>query len=678
MARSIDLTRQSSPPPELEEIREFAQEAETQQKHLRKQWDDLRDLRSQTNSIPIPKRMEDQTFPVHSHWVEDTLRRIDAHLGTNLPTAEVPTEDETKEAQEQSSKIEKWVNGCLEMTDSASAPLRYPRMVMGHAAGYGIGILKSVYDPTAWRGEPTSKRMPGASDDDVRTASELYHKTRLPIKAVAVDPRTWWGFRPDGVLTDTVEMTQRSVQQITRRYRVQLDDVVDPKTLGATYADTDHVPTNQRVVECVEHYNETWRTFVANNKIVYRKRHSMGRPPYFPFYGLVNAMADPGRQMEPILRPYVGLVQLWEQLATMWLAWVHRSAYAMGVLEGPQGAPALEITSAAEGEQQRGPATLDWDPGGILVADPGWKLNFQTAPPVSSDVVKFMQMLESILQSVIPNVLRGIGESGQPAWAIRQLAQAAKMVYTPVIGNASIAYEEMFRFWLDLCEFTIKDRVYVWRTLEGQKRREYVSLGPEDIRGYRAITARMEPVLPDTLIADGQFGLQQVEAGAIDMNTHREQFLHIPDPERIERKVMLERLKYDPQSPLYQWMAAEAIKAAGVIRESKGPPPDAVNGLPLPPGLEEMLAEQAAMAGQMPTSAPGLPGGPGGPGGPMAPEPGLGLPLQQAPLQAPGVQVGQMAPLPNAGVPGEGLASGMPGGRAAGVARPLPALPGGV
>jgi hypothetical protein len=500
--------------------------------------------------------------------------------------------------------------------------------------------------------------------DDSR---EEFKKGKFPFAWQAVDPRGWWGWYSEGRLTECVEVSERTIGDIMGAYPVAYDGTTGklvPANISEPYAPHGAPSNSYRERRTfIEHWDDTWVTYCLDDGTVLKQfKHGYGKPPYFPFYGLSNASADPGMEMESVVEHIVDMVKLYDNLLTMWQNWAYISAYPMAFLSGPESSqfPFMDAPPDGVAEGQKGPE-LEIVPGKITLLPPGYKAEWFVPPPIGQDVVRVSEVLKGFIEEVIPNVMKGLGAADQAGYAINQLIVAARMVYDPITDNAALALQQAMQFVWGLIEHKVGEKVYVWgqNPEDATRGNQWLGLGPDDIYRYYAVTCNIESLLPSNLIAEGQFGLMQQQGGAIPMRFHLERFLRVPNPEDLQDELWVEKEINDPSSPLYAWMRNRALKKAemlDLIEEAQRA--EALAQVPLPTGIGQRMGE-----GGMP---PGQPVGMPGPQG-QAPMPGMGMPLTP------------QAPMPSGGMPEPGP-TGFGPGRAPGVERQptTQGLPGGM
>jgi len=170
----------------------------------------------------------------------------------------------------------------------------------------------------------------------------------------------------------------------------------------------------------------------------------------------------------------------------------------------------------------------------------------------------------------------------------------------------------------DVIEYQVKQRVYVWS--QAGKGSAWLSIGPDDLQGYRQFRVKIMPLLPTDTYAKSSQAINELGAGIIDKRTAREN-IGYEQPDEIEQRIWVDKIKELPQ--VQTWLMTQALEKAGL---ELGPSPEEMQAaLPMMPA-----AAQAAMGGAPPGAMPGAPGAmPGAMPGPG--QPGLGA--QPPPMQ---------------------------------------------
>ena len=669
------MTKKGPSPPSVRHIQRLRDEANSQGKTQRARWDHIADVRRGQHALSIPDGFKKTTKEVKIRIIADTIRRLVSSLSINMPTIAVTPAGPGRVAQENATLREKWSTGLLEELDCARLPFRPFRGSMDHGVSFGLAVWKLVYTPYTWHDYPTARVMFGKGigrldkneTESLGDAREMYKQGRIPLAWQSVDPRTWWGFMTEGGLRESVEVTKRTIASIEGDYGVAYDlnlGKFNPEQVSPPYVQQ-HEPSSstEEQREFIEHWDRDWVTYMVDDVVLKQFQHGYRRVPYFPFFGLSNSTEMLWKQAESVVEQMVDKETELDELLTMKHNWAHLAAYPMGTIEGPQGTPGLAAKVGPDGKAhgQLMPE-IGFKAGVFKGMPPGWKMGWIVPPNVGQDLSEMIQFLVGELKEAVPNVLKGMGGPEQAGYAINQLMTAARQVYDPIRDNASLAIQEMIKFVWWLLEHKIKEKIYILGDAptkgRGKPQKKWLGLGPKDIFGYYQCTARIVPLLPSNRIAEGSFFMQQWQGGGIPRRMYLEEGMHIPNPEEVMEERVVEDMVYSGQGPLFDAMVKRALERShelDVIEEAERKA--RLAAMPLPPGVEEMLAQEQGLPGEG-AAMPGVPAPEN-----LAAEPGLNMPLEGA---MPG-----MAPM--GGPP-------PPGGRPAGVERQPSTLmlPGGI
>ncbi len=666
MATAIRRERRRAQAPSAEYLQALKQEADAQSQTVRRRWEQIRAVRNGEYEIDIPPAYRKWTKHIRTRRVGDIISRVVATVTHGFPTVSVPPAGPTNKAQTESTTREKFANAVLQDLDSSNPPERTFIAALDHAVTYGLGVWKFLYAAEDWWDMPTARksykkgvlRLTEDEEKGLDAKRDEYKRGRLPFRWQAVNPFTVWPFYHGGRLSEVLEVTQRTVADVLRRYKVRYDaqtDALQPDEIGEPQEDLTAVSTNQRTVTFIEHWDETYVSYMADNLIVAQWPHGYGRVPYFPFYGRSNYSKPTGQRGESVVEHAVDLEQALDLFLTLKSNWAYMTAMCMLILRPDANSPFWQTAGPEEEGSKQAPEPIQFQPGVATTLPPGWTLEAFTPPPVGKDLNDSIQYFTTMLADIIPQVLRGIASgTDQPGYAINQLLTAAKLVFDPVTDNAAEALMDMVSFLFWLVEHKARTKVYVLAedSTSGASQRQWIGLSPDDINGYYANVVNVKSLLPSNAIAEGQFGLSLWQANAIDHATFLEKFAHFENPEEIIQRVLVD--EYRNSEPIKAWITAKALEFAGMDEEIQQAQEEAaLAGVNLPPGIVERLA-----TGQPPGAEGGLPGQP-----PLAPMPGQGMPLTPPEPTAPST-----------------LGGGMPGGRAAGMGiQPnTQGLPGGI
>jgi hypothetical protein len=281
--------------------------------------------------------------------------------------------------------------------------------------------------------------------------------------------------------------------------------------------------------------------------------------------------------------------------------------------------------------------------GEVTLLAPGEQFLPLATASLGQDFYQLLKLIMDMVNAIgLSDVLYG-RSTGDSGYAISQLIAAARMKLKPIIVHGESGINEALSIISDIIEYQIKQKVYIF---SGEGKQGWLSIGPDDLKGYRQFRCAVNPLLPTDTYAKSSQAINEVAAGIIDKNTAREN-IGYDQPDEIERRILVDKIKELPQ--VQNWLMQKALEKAGL---DLGPSEDEIKAsIPLMP-----MAAQGAMGGGAPQmGAPGM-GAPPGPGtmpGPMGQGPGAGgVPGPAGPL-------GGEAPIPQGMTPPGELAPPM-------------------
>lgn len=626
-----------SDPIELSELKERLQHDWRERDAL---IEEMRRLRFMEVQPEVPANMEPEIVqtPVGHQIVE----RMTGALTANPIGIHVPPADETQKAREQSSTMERFLAPAVDVLQKQADMDVVDRFIESLVAD-GHGCLRMLYAPQLWRGYP--RKSKDEDDAEYNKRSELWKKGRnLPIAWNWIDPLTvyplWGEFGLHGIL----ELGERDLLTLNPdKWNVQKPDLEHLSRLNRRKGNS---------VEFAQWWTPETLTYYVEGEVVHHQKHKYGTPPYVYAFGLGAASTDTRYMgmscLWPIrhLLPY--LDRLLSQKATAIRMWCWPT-----VVFRQTGLQAL--VSSGEGEIPL--REVEIAPGGTVTIHQDEEITFLTwqgsGPEINDHLATVMNMIE---RAGLADAMYGQSK-GDSGYALNQLIAAARMRFKPIIAHAERALELQMQTLCDIIEHQCKQRLYVYP----HKTKGWVSLGPDDLRGYRNIRVTLSPVMPTDTYARSSQAINEVNAGLRSRESAME-MIDIPQPDEEMRKILLDKWKADPK--VQEWLTQQAIEKAGIML-SKG---DMTMGqiqkqMPnLPPGLQGAIQNRlnaAAPPGRT-TQDLGMAGGPPGmpPGGP----PGMpqGMPAGGPPGMAQGMAGAQGMPAPGGGPPG-GMGPGAPG-----------------
>lgn len=579
-------------------IREMKSDRELHFAALHKQIRACRSLRYFEHDVDIPDAYKTTTKKVYQPLVPDVLLRVVAALTDKDPIIRVPPSGQTETAQNRSSLMERFTSAMLRRLQE-EANRRVLDMGIDSACGSGMGVWKSLYQSEAWDGEPRRRRKQGKeliepeNDGDEPTYKRYweyedaggYNERREDWRKSAPMPITWHDLDPlcylpvmhGNKVEEVLEVTQRRLIPAMKAFGVRRrdDGKFEKLRVGESFPESE--ANSARVVTCIEHWDSTHVTYVLDNEIVDQVKHGYPELPYFHFAGFSTSGPKPEHQYQSIIENFRHLVPHYDRLLTMTMSWAFLSAWPYLVAD--PGADLGQVDGLAP------PVSIAGiQPGAILSG-----VKVMELPGVNKSLEMVLQMFQSFIdRSSIAAVMYGQGAGISSGYMARELLTAAQMVYRPIIKEAMSALVRLVRFWWKVIELKHKTGLYVWGDSSTQGARDWLKLSPEDINGYYAVEAEMEPLLPSDEVIQGQYASAMVQGGLWSRRRGMEH-VGVEDPEGENRQILVERFRDHPE--VQNKLILDAAQAAGLYEPQPPTPPPpqgpmlyGPNGEPLPIG----------------------------------------------------------------------------------------------
>lgn len=630
---------------------------------------EMRALRYQEGRVDIPSQYRGTTKEVRLPLLADQVDLMSAIIDDSPRVIHVDPVQEGPAAQRNASLRERWAEAVVSQVEQE---LNRPvlSMLSENMCGDGLAVLKVVYRPDHWTTIPDSEELFGKQADSLEpdevkklkdSRKDAQRGARLPFSWVDVDPLSYMPiYGPTGEVEAVIELTERPIRAVLATYNrmlaykkirgkwsfiplVALGEAEPPSGSDAQY-DT------RQTVEVWEYWDRQCSiTFVEDVPVRYAE-HGTGAVPYFEAYAKPNSSRDPERRSRPGSYKQKWLVELLNRFWTMMGNVGYLYCYPTPVTETPLDA---NIPLGADGR----PPHIEWEVGKHITLMAGQKLLFVTPPAehmaLMGDLIQ--QALRLFDQSSgLGPAIRGVGGADQPGYALQQLIGASLLSLKPAIKQRDWMLARALAYTWRLIEKRIGEPVPVWGTNPNadQGGKQWLELGPDDIKGYYKIEVESKPLMGQLRISLGAFGASMVKARMMSRGRAMSELLGIEQPDdEMDDIAIDELLETDPI--LKKQVFEAAMKRAGLM------PPNAPPGTP--PNLPGMGGPPMMPPLGMGAGGPPLPGGMP----PMPPAgPGVGLPLQPPTPPMPGPSAGQM----------EGMGLGMPG-RPAGGDRMAPAQP---
>ncbi len=297
------------------------------------------------------------------------------------------------------------------------------------------------------------------------------------------------------------------------------------------------------------------------------------------------------------------------------------------------------------------PQPLDYTPGttNFLLydrerVDP---LNLSPRPTETGPLID--SLLDDTQKGSLPSILWGQGGS-ESGWNTSILTDAARDQLSPVVDAMQTTFEIINEYTLRLIRDLHDGPIGFWITDENGKKRGGVTIDAEDIEQIGILTqVTYRDISPKDRASMAQVAAMLVDKKLISMETAREEYLLLDNPERENQRVLMDLIYQDKD--LIQKGLVPAALARGNPDIFQFFMAEKQKELMAPPGAGE--GEGGQPPGQPPGLPPGMPQQMGPPGLPPNVVPPIMQPGANPLMQSIGSAIG--------GAGGLGLPPGIPG-----------------
>lgn len=579
--------------------------------------EEMRELRFMLHGIDAPEAVQPEK--VRMPKADEIVGAMVGVLTTDPFSITVPPASEKAASQEQSSLMETWAMAALhqlEMQADTDVVAKFVETLIAD----GHGCMRMLHAPQLWKGAPRRKRKKGKpqeTDEEYNERTEDWKRGQsLPIVWTWCDPLTIYPLWGEFGLEAVLEEDTRDVLTLDTRHWDE--GAPELGELSKAHRGTGGVKFQQL-------WTRDKLVYAVEGKIVRSTTHRYGTPPYAYATGLGAATSDPkykGYSVYWVIRhliPYLDRLLSQKGTYIRMRSWPSIVFKSTGSIITDDGTPVLRNVKIAPGES--------------INLYPDEEISFLDWKGTGPDADEMIQLVMASIDRVgVSSVMQGqsMGDSG---YAINQLIAAARMRYKPIVAHAERALQQQVRRLFDIVEFQIKQPVHVYD--HGEKG-GWLTLAPDDLKGYRQVKVRLNPLMPTDTYARSSQALNEVRGGLRSRSGAME-MIGIEQPDEEMRKIRVDRWMNRPE--IDSVMTQEAAKRLGLELAqgdlSMGGLQKAYPGLPgalqgelssalqgaAPPGrsVEELGMRpapqgpggQPGMQGQAPTGAAMQAGGPG-------------------------------------------------------------------
>lgn len=558
--------------------------------------EEMREIRFMENSVSLPKSIDPEV--VRSPIGHQIIERMTGTLTADPPSVTIPPASEKKKHLEQSSLMEKFTLPALDQLERQTDEDVSDRFVESLIAD-GHGCMRMLYAPQLWHGMPRQDDGEGDEDYNERVEEWKRGQRKLPIHWTWCDPLTIYPMWSEFGLYGILEVDERSPLTLdqsrwTVTDRPELDELMRTKGQGVTPGK----------VKFQQWWTPDTITYGVNGQVVHHQTHKYGVPPYAYAFGLGASSYEPKRMGYSVLYPVRYLLPYLDRLLS-------QKGTAIRIWCWPT--PIFRQTSLAQQLGQGGDEATDQEgevplrrfrlvPGQPVTLYQDEEVTFLTWQGNGPDADEMVRLVQSMIEKAgLADTLYG-QSSGDSGYAINQLIAAARMRWKPIVAHADRAMELMIARMYDIIEFQIGQVVHVYA--HGEKR-GWVSLGPDDLQGYRQIKVKLNPILPTDEYAISSRMLNEVRGGLRAPDTAMEK-IGIAQPDEEMRKIRVARWMMRPE--VEEFLTQEALRRAGIRMAEQGLTPGRMQkGYEAAPQALKNVMNRMAQQGALPSGNGGAP-----------------------------------------------------------------------
>jgi len=546
--------------------------------------EELRGLHTKMNEIELLRHYEDEIqlptgertsgLEVRIGAASELIENVKASLTSNEPNVVIKALRDGDPAQENTSKRESFWTQFLKWIGK---PVAVKSELVDAQAGLGIGILKGVYYP--WPKEER-KRLKGENDKDFRDrVKALKRKWGPPFRVFTIHPLTFY-FRlgPGNIMAETVEHSWKSKREVYPAFGIKEDKQLEAfpdklnqevaeavaatpgqpeqtiRPLAAGLSEATMVLVTEYRREKVPGEQGVYQVYI-NGRLVYQE---IGDPSvqYFMCLGRTTSSKDPDKTGISVAEPFRHNEPLINRALTRMGEAVELLVRKRLTLEVPEGfTPETEIVGE---DNNPVPKTYTFSAEKSTALPPGSKV----VDPFANvaDVFGAMPYIQTLMQVMSEHGVSPIfkGESisaTSSGFNSNSLFMMAKSQFQYLVDSYSGCLVSLIE-WLE-GQIVTRARQEIW---VGD-----MSLKPKEIKEWPVtIGVDIDPLLPQNLIAEGQFYDRMHMQGHITRRTFLEKGLRMDQPE-AEIKA---RLLQDLQELMKPTLMEDVLQTVGIL-----PPP---------------------------------------------------------------------------------------------------------
>lgn len=592
-------------------VNRLREELKTEFSGLHKRMSEIESIRYLEDDIGLPAEERSSGLEIRIGATGELIENVKAALTSNVPVVVFKPLRSGSDAKENSNKREKFWAEYLK-TINTPVPV-FPELADAQA-GPGVGILKGMFYPWPKTERRRLKSEPGTKAGDKAYKDRQKALKRLwgpPFRTITIHPLTFFFRLGDGnQIVESIEHSykpRRVLEKAYGKFGVQSEPVKGDEALrqagvaGQPDEEIRPLPAGadtSTMALVTEYWNpELYQVYVNNEKVWEEKDPSVR---YFLAVGRTTSSKDPDkfgmsvaelmRHNEPTInRALTRVAEAMEIVVRQRQTVELPEGSSEGLMDPPR---RLVTTGEGEGGESNEPVARTWrfkaDVAEALPAGAKLVNVFEGAESVFG-ALPFIQFMMQILgtHGVSP-IFKGIppGAAGS-GYRDNSIYLMALSQFQYILDSFAACVTEYVRWMEEQVVKKAKQEVFV----------NDLSLTPEDIRDFPSIIEiHIEPLLPQNIIAMGQFYARMHAEGHATRRMVIEKGMREQQPEEIIREMYLE----DAQAMMQPILIRDVLQTVGAI-----PPPAPAlvgpDGKPIssggngatggPGGVEQLMAE---------------------------------------------------------------------------------------
>jgi hypothetical protein len=437
------------PGPDLTDILALKTDSEQYYRDFHKNCEEARDWFFGLVPSPTPEGFEEVT----TAKARAMINVASDHVDVNNVSIDVPAA--SPRAKARAERLKKFYQGAW-----MNIRTQVKRDVTKACFAYGVGIFKTVFEPSLWPDQPPTLEESANEDAYKEALADFMDKRGIsfPMEVLSVDPRNMlW----DDSLTGphwAIEYYERS----------------DAETIRHRYANWSSAKRNGQPVSWFEYWDEEWAIYVADGEEVWRGRHGYGFQPYdfaIPANSISSSSGPPEERYQGILHGVRGLLKTRGRLLNAYEAILRQSAWPTLNFSGP-----VHLVEEAKRNYNIF--------GGMNSLPAGVTVNISPTPVPPQEILQSLTIVDNeIEEASFPNVVRGIRPKGiSSGFGVSVLAGMGRLVFQGTADGLAMAIEKVNVKFAKLVENKIRGRVTVHARSDVHNFDQ--TIGPDDVRGY--------------------------------------------------------------------------------------------------------------------------------------------------------------------------------------------------